>query len=60
MTKEQAKLVVTTFRLDPDVKEAAERYAKENHRSLNSAVNYLLARALIKSDYAWGSEYHPE
>jgi hypothetical protein len=37
---------VTTFRLDPDVREMLEAFCAENRRSMNSAVNYLLAQAL--------------
>jgi hypothetical protein len=37
---------VTTVRLEPEVRAALDTYMKETRRSLNSAVNYLIAQAL--------------
>jgi len=36
----------TTFRLDPDVRELLDTFCTTNRRTMNSAVNYLLAHAL--------------
>lgn len=43
---------VTTFRLDPDIREQVDAVATAERRSLNSTVNVLLAEALRARDAA--------
>lgn len=38
----------TTFRLDPDVRALLDTFCNTNRRTMNSAVNYLLANALVE------------
>ena len=46
MNSPSAESKPTTFRLDPDVRQLLDTFCTENRRTLNSAVNYLLAQAL--------------
>lgn len=46
MTQPQGSTRGTTFRLESHVRRALEHYATRTRRSLNSAVNELLAAAL--------------